>query len=244
MSSEIRFPNITAVDNAGKLLQVQSYLHQLVQQLNFALQEVDGKVITAVEMALPTASQVSAEEQARSSFNAIKSLIIKSADIVNAYYDEISKKLEGIYVAESDFGVYAEATQALITANANAIEQRYANLQQIITDLDVRVSEISTSAYIRSGLLGYYDSGENEGAPIYGVEVGQTTEKDGETTFDRFARFTANRLSFYDSNDYEVAYISDYKLVITNAEIKGSLKLGGYEIDTTDGLAFNWVGRD
>ena len=244
MSSEIRFPNITAVDNAGKILQVQSYLHQLVQQLNFALQEVDVKVVTAVEMALPTASQVSAEEQARSSFNAIKSLIIKSADIVNAYYDEISKKLEGIYVAESDFGVYAEATQALITANANAIEQRYANLQQIITDLDVRVSEISTSAYIRSGLLGYYDSGENEGAPIYGIEVGQTTEQDGETTFDKFARFTANRLSFYDSNDYEVAYVSDYKLVITNAEIKGTLKLGGYEIDTTDGLAFNWVGRD
>lgn len=244
MSAEIRFPNITAVDNAGKLLQVQSYLHQLVQQLNFALQEVDGRVVTAIETALPTASQVSAEEQARSSFNAIKALIIKSADIVNAYYDEISKKLEGVYVAESDFGVYAEATQALITANANAIEQRYANLQQIITDLDVRVSEISTNAYIRSGLLGYYDSGENEGAPIYGIEVGQTTEQDGETTFDKFARFTANRLSFFDSNDYEVAYVSDYKLVITNAEIKGTLKLGGYEIDTTDGLAFNWVGRE
>ena len=244
MSAEIRFPNITAVDNAGKLLQVQSYLHQLVQQLNFALQEVDVRVVTAIETALPTASQVSAEEQARSSFNAIKALIIKSADIVNAYYDEISKKLEGVYVAESDFGVYAEATQALITANANAIEQRYANLQQIITDLDVRVSEISTNAYIRSGLLGYYDSGENEGAPIYGIEVGQTTEQDGETTFDKFARFTANRLSFFDSNDYEVAYVSDYKLVITNAEIKGTLKLGGYEIDTTDGLAFNWVGRE
>ncbi len=244
MIADIRFPNITATDNAGKLLQVQSYLHQLVQQLNYALTEVDNKVVAVVETPRSSASRVSAEEQAHSTFSSIKSLIIKSADIVNSYYDEISKKLEGIYVAESDFGVYAEETKVLITANSNAIEQRYANLQQIITDLDVRVTEIATNAYIRSGLLGYHESGENEGAPIYGIEVGQTTEQDGETTFDKFARFTADRLSFFDANDYEVAYVSDYKLVITNAEIKGILKLGGYEIDTTDGLAFNWVGRD
>lgn len=244
MSGDIRFPNITAADNAGKLIQLQSYLHQLVQQLNFALSEVDNKVVSVVETAQSATPQISAEEKAHSTFSSIKSLIIKSADIVNSYYEEISKKLEGIYVAKSDFGEYEEATKALISANSEAIEQRYTNLQKIITELDVRVSEITTNAYIRSGLLGYYESGENEGAPIYGIEVGQTTEQDGETTFDKFARFTADRLSFYDANDYEVAYVSDYKLVITNAEIKGTLKLGGYELDTTDGIAFNWVGRD
>ena len=75
------------------------------------------------------------------------------------------------------------------------------------------------------------------------MEVGQSNEVNGENVFDKFSRFTADRLSFYDRNDVEVAYVGDYKLYITNAEITGNLKLGGYLIDTTDGLAFKWIGR-
>ena len=61
--------------------------------------------------------------------------------------------------------------------------------------------------------------------------------------FNKYARFTAGRLSFYDKNDIEVAYISDYKLYITNAEIKGTLKLGAFLIDTSKGFRLKWVGR-
>jgi hypothetical protein len=59
--------------------------------------------------------------------------------------------------------------------------------------------------------------------------------------FSKYARFVADKLSFYDKNDTEVAYISDYKLYITNAQITGTLNLGRYELDPTDGLAFKWV---
>ena len=53
----------------------------------------------------------------------------------------------------------------------------------------------------------------------------------------------ADRLSFYDQNGSEVAYISDYKLYISNAEITGALKLGGFTIDTERGFTLRWVGR-
>ena len=78
---------------------------------------------------------------------------------------------------------------------------------------------------------------------MHGLEIGQTSTIDGEEVFNKFARFTAGRLSFYDQNGYEVAYISDYKIYITHAEVTGSLKIGGYLIDTSKGLTFKWVGR-
>jgi hypothetical protein len=84
-----------------------------------------------------------------------------------------------------------------------------------------------------------------EGVPVYGLEIGQTNSVDGATVFDKFARFAADRLSFFDSNDVEVAYISDYKLYITNAEISGSLWLSGkFKIYYNGGLAFQWIGGE
>ena len=86
---------------------------------------------------------------------------------------------------------------------------------------------IEVNAHIKSGLL-YYDEA---GAPVYGLEIGQRTEIDGVETFNKYARFTSEKLSFYDSNDNEVAYISDKKLYITHVEVTGSFTLGGF-VDT------------
>ena len=184
-------------------------------------------------------------EQAQSTFTAIKSLIIKSADIVNAYYEVINAKLVGEYVAQSEFGTFKETTELQLEASSDGIEQNYSHLQQILSDmedLNLRVNEIASNAYIRSGLLGYYEDGDNEGAPIYGIEVGQTIDQDGVETFNKFARFTSDRLSFYDANSTEVAYISDDTLNITNAVIKGNLQVGRYVFDTAHGLALRWIG--
>jgi hypothetical protein len=113
-------------------------------------------------------------------------------------------------------------------------------MQHIITDVEnLEHSLIGVNAHIRSGLLKYDD----EGVPIFGLEIGQKNTIDNEEVFNKYARFTSDRLSFYDQNDTEVAYISDYKIHITHAEVAGTLKLGGYLVDTTRGLTFKWVGR-
>ena len=144
-------------------------------------------------------------------------------------------------MAQSDFGKYTESASQTITKNSKNIESFYEDMQEILTDLEtLEHSMIKVSANIKSGLLYYDDSG----VPVYGVEVGQRTSIDGVEVFDKFARFTSNRLSFYDQNDHEVAYISDYKLYITHVEIEGSLKEGGY-VDTVTsdgGIVTKWVG--
>lgn len=231
MSFNFRVPNLTAPTPEGKLLQMHSFLYQTVEQLNWALNTIETGTGTGGTVGItPTGGNNgnagSSDNMAK--FNDIKALIIKSADIVNAYYEKISKRLSGEFVAQSDFGTFTELTEQKIEANSTAIEQFYTNLQEIVTDIDnLEHSLIDTSAYINSGLL-YYD---DAGVPVYGLEIGQKTEIDGVEVFNKFARFTAEKLSFYDSNGIEVAYISDKKLHITHVEVTGSFSLGGF-VDT------------
>ena len=239
MAIDIRLPNINATTEVGQLTQIRSYLYQFAEQMRWALNTIEsGNNSSVVDTATGRTYETAEPDDAESTFNSVKSLIIKSADIVEAYYDQINAKLEGLYVAQSDFGTYINETAQQIEATSQSIQQNYTNIQKILSDIEV-INEIVANAYINSGLL-YYDE---DGVPVYGLEIGQQNVVDGEEVFDKFARFTSDRMSFYDQNDTEVAYISDYKLFITNAEITGTLTLGGYRIDTSNGLAFKWVGR-
>lgn len=274
MSVDIRLPNINAKTEAEQ--QIKSYLIQMAEQLNWALKNIDTSNNTVVVN--PTAKSLGSSTQtpvsAESTFGSIKALIIKSAEIVNAYSEEISKRLEGVYVAQSDFGVFEKHTSQDIIANSTNLNQAFTNIQEIKTGVDSSLTSLSgeigqvdskigdvkdslsadidavqqeletldssvikVTANIKSGLL------SDDNIPVYGFEVGQTIEKDGTEVFNKYARFTADRLSFYDRNGIEVAYISDYKIYITHAEVTGTLKIGGYLVDTTNGLTFKWVGR-
>lgn len=236
----IRLPNITAPTEKEQLIQVKSYLHQLVQELNWALSSIEsGNSNTAAKKAASGSSVT--QDDLKTSFNELKSLIIKSSSAVSAYYEAAEERYNSLYVAQSDFGTYTEEASQLIQKNSTSIELFFENMQEIITDIEnMQHSLIEVSANIKPGLL-YYDE---DGIPVYGLEIGQKTKLDGVEVFDKFARFTSDRLSFYDQNDNEVAYISDRKLYITHVEVKGTFRMGGF-IDTvqSDGsIVTKWVG--
>ena len=232
MSVSISQASILAQDDRQALLQVKSYLFQLSQQLNYAFSVVDGQIATA-SAAVEQSVKSSRSQDPENTFLAIKGLIIKSADIVNAYSEAIEQKLQGEYVAQSAFGTYKEQTEAAIQANSKNINTVFTNVQEMLD------RQIASEGYIRTGLLDYKETGEG----IYGVEGGQQDTVDGQKVFAKFARFSADKLSFYDANDTEVAYISDYRMHITNAEITGSLyMLDRFRIYYGGGLAFEWLG--
>lgn len=438
MGVEIRLPQITGVSEREQLQQLKSYIYQLREQLQWAFDNIDttggsGGGYVVNQTSAYSSSSGSTKIDAEATFAAIKALIIKSADIVDAYYMEINKRLEGLYVAQSDFGEFVEKTALDIKANSTAITQKYENIQIIIKgnkeeiegnlqtigqdlsfkeqelitikeniegidkeitalegdvgtldqemqttkedfqgtiqttketlegsisstkqelegtidstkqelndniynnveaakgeanaytdsaknelsdeiagakdELDGKINDansrindtndsvenlgtgldaannridstvgaiqetkneansaiqkvtnslseaemllrsadeqlkgsidnlrfdltglreivVGVTAYVKSGLL--YST--KEGIPVYGIEIGQEVEANGETAFKKYARFTSEKLSFYDANDNEVAYISDKKLYIGQAEITVSLKVGG-----------------
>lgn len=242
MGLDLRLPNITGATEREQLVQIRSYLYQLASQLQWALNTIDTssasqKVVNQTQRNVIAQAK---EQDTEVAFNALKPLIIKSAEIVEAYYEEINTRLSGSYVASSDFGTYVEETELKLSQSSEGITQNYNKTQQLVTDianLDFAFAE--SQAHINSGIL-YEDE---DGLPVYGIEVGQRNTIDGAEVFNKYARFTADRLSFYDKNEKEVAYISDYKLYITNAEISGILKLGAFQIDTTKGFNLKYVGR-
>lgn len=332
---ELRLPNINGTDRE-QLIQMRSYLYQLIPQLQWALNNVSTASHSQGEKVVQKATQVmvpssQAPFDAEVAFEAMKSLIIKSAEIVEAYYDEINSRLEGLYVARSDFGDFIEKTEQDIKATSTYVEQKFGDVQVIISEeidglnysfnsaidatdsriteevnnlnntynsaideintsvsaidgatsninakvdattgevenlkavtdettdkvkdldsavasaaddiRDLKVAILEANAYIRSGLLYYGDNS----FPVYGLEIGQRNTVNGEEVFNKYARFTSDRLSFYDQNDSEVAYISDYKLYIRNVEITDSFKIGGYKdiVKADGGVITKWVG--
>ena len=297
MPEQLRLPDISG-NEKEQLTKIRSYLYQIIPQLNFALNNLGT---SSSQAATPTSNVIfSSGTQSSASpettFGSIKALIIKSAEIVNAYYEEISKKLEGVYVAQSEFGTYVQETSQTITESATDTTQRFENVQIIINDAngrlldideDLQVSKtainesiqgvqdgvaganvlinntqallqgslddltayvtgideaiIAIKAYIKSGLIDTTD----EGLEVYGIEIGESIENgDGQEAFKKFARFTSEKLSFYDSNSIEVAYISDKKLFIKMAEITVSFKIGGLiDLVMNNGdVVEKWVG--
>ncbi|MBO4216545.1 MAG: hypothetical protein J5940_01220, partial [Clostridia bacterium] len=166
---------------------------------------------------------------AADTFNSIKALIIKSADIVNAYYDAINARLSGVYVAESEYGEFKELTENELRATSSLLSAAFTDIQSINGDVEALKE---TDAYFKAGRL-------DEG--VYGVEIGRTTSEGGTVAFAKYARFLPNRLSFYDSAGNELAYFSDYRLHVGGIDTNG-IKIGGYRADTSDGLAFTWEG--
>lgn len=220
-----------------QLRQIQSYLFRLSQELELALGTVDKQLLTLRDTAAQTertVQAVSESQNPKAQFSSLKALIIKSADIVNAYSEEISRKLSGEYAAQSDFGAFRQETRQEIRENSQEITRAFSNMQVIedtLAELNGAVTQVN--AWIKTGKLGE----DQDSIPIYGVEIGQQTEKDGIVAFQKFARLLANRLSFFDQNGIEVSFIGDETMHITRAEVSvlaagdasaGKLQMGEY----------------
>ena len=226
----IRFPNITGGTVADQLAQTRAYLYDMAEQLNIALTQIDQRQSAGETAILQEVRAATSGERAESNFNEIKSLIIKSADIVNAYTIAISRELSGVYVAQSDFNIYQKETSQKITETESGLSQEISQREAITNQLTGEIEALrQTEGYIKAGI-------DEDG--IVRIEVGQETN-DG---FKAFARFTPTELSFYDEGGNKVAYISNNKLEITNARISGALELGGYKLTTQQGIAFTWIG--
>ena len=119
MSMNIRFPNITGVSEAEQLIQIKSYLYQLVEQLNWMLPTIEASTGQAgTSSTNPSFGDISSE-----TFYELKSLLIKSSDTLNAYYEKINAKLEGQYVKQTDFDEHKqEVPQHINDALAQAKE--------------------------------------------------------------------------------------------------------------------------
>ena len=155
--------------------------------------------------------------------------ISKSVDGLKIRNEDLEGKVSGLEMTTSSIKTYVEeevVTGETFEKYKSESEQTAKGFEKRFESIDQYQNE--TKAHINTGLL--Y---ETEAGPVYGMEIGQRTENaQGEETFNKYARFTAEKLSFFDSGDNEVTQIGDKKMAVTNVEITGSHDGGAEEYGT------------
>lgn len=151
----------------------------------------------------------------------IDGLVVRNEDLAGRVgglelaTESIKTYVEDTFVSGEDFEKYKTESEQ----TAQTFTQKFESLDQYRNE---------TSANIKTGLL-YYNE---DNVPVYGMEIGQRTEVGGEEIFNKYARFTSDKLSFFDQGGNEVTQIGDKKMSVTNVEITGSHDGGSQEYGT------------
>ena len=239
---DIRLPNITAPTESGQIAQMRAYLYQFAEQLNWALNTLESnKASDAVVLKDKVGNIVEQTEEAKAmdTFNSLKPLIIKSAEIVESYYDKIDEliNLSGRYVAYSEYGTYTQDTNNRIDATDRYIQQN------LYTKETIDEMFVENQGYLRFGVVGTTIYPPNENAT--GIIIGDFTSTN-ESEYKRFARYTSAGIELFDGeaggDNLPVATISKKKITITSAEFTSEVKMGQYRVDLSNGIAFKWEG--
>ena len=146
--------------------------------------------------------------------------ISKTVDGLRIENRDLEGKVSGLEITTGSLKTYVETK----VVTGDTFEEYRSEAEQTATNLNLKFESLDkykndTEAYIKTGLL----SEEDAAIPVYGLQVGQeTTNAEGEKVFKKYARFTADRLSFFDQGDNEVTAIGDKKMFVSNIEITGS----------------------
>lgn len=237
-------------DGQNQMDQLYRYLAQMSEQLNEAMNGLTFANFTQAAQA--ELQQITGGGDARkeidSTKNALRSMIIKTAEIVRTEMDEISTELRGQYVGVSEeFGRIQRDLTARIEANTAGIGQNYEYIETLNGkngELEGFVQRINERIF--SGLIGQ----DALGRPVYGIAIGENVtayDNDGNPYINHNAKsatFTKERLSFWQGNT-ELAYFSNRKLYITSCEVLNEMTMGRYvwkiQSDGSMGLAIEDV---
>lgn len=116
MSINIRYPNITAESEKEQLSQVKSYLHQLVDQLNYALPNI-GTGEKQTDSTQATSSKTYEVQGGEVSYYELRSLIVQELQKVENLIDEIERARDNGEFDGKDY-VLTEADKTEISVQA------------------------------------------------------------------------------------------------------------------------------
>lgn len=256
--TDIRLPNISAsADMQTQMAQMRSYMYQMVEQLNWALNALDSSASDQVQQlpgqtVAPTDDDKKEDDTNQRMAN-LRDLIIKSADVVRQEMDRLETELKGSYVAISEFGTYLEEISQRIEADPTQLSQYFKFASDIRADVD-RVGvdfasyKTDVEGYIRQGIVGYEGT-----VPVIGIAIGQDirtsqtgveTEQGVYDVIDKSSNmsvWTTEKLSFYIGGQ-ETAYFSNGKLTVAQIAADRITGAGKWDVSFTSGVKFKWIG--
>lgn len=141
MSMNIRYPNITDQSEKGQLTQIKSYLHQLVDQLNYTLPSAGS-----VGGASTQTYEVQGEQM---SYYDLRSLIISKTEELDRLFGQLSAKMETDYVPTSGW----ESGMHLATDKNGIV---------VAVDQDKEIADAVTQALAQAKNSGEFDGADGQ----------------------------------------------------------------------------------
>lgn len=224
--AEVFFDNPPTLSGKAEeqLQQLYRYLNTVSEQLNTALMDI------SIDQMAPETRKIVTEgnsEALAKQSTGLKSLIIKTAQIVRTQMDEIRTTLQQRMNAISDqFGALNTELTNRITLTAEGLQQAFTYIQELEDYADDnRTYREHLNQYVNIGVVRYDDQNN----PVIGIAIGENiTNPDGTINQNnRLATFTVDRLSFY-QGAAEVAYFANNIFHISNGEITSTLKMGNH----------------
>ncbi len=231
---ELRLPNVTGTTPEEQIAELKRYLYSTVNQLNWALQTLEEGTDSNTKITKQIVEKQKSPDKAQDNFNEIKGLIIKSAEIVEAFSEEASKRFSSEYVAKSEIGTYVANETADIRANAEGLR----------VDIDKTEAIAAEIQNIQKEMKGYVKIGDIGNGEI-GVEI-MNGEEEGEKRR-VFARYTAKGTVLTNESGQDAVVIAASKTKLTGGvTIEGNnsfLTIGKYSLDPKNGLGLYWEGE-
>lgn len=252
MQTYIPQPPSLKGDERAQLEQMYRYLYKMSEQLNSALAVTDKEyqIVVQTKSGAAPGSESPITPQLDAQYRELRSLIIKTADIVNQQMDKTIKQLNGKFEAiSSEWGTFEQNIERKIVETAEATidsfdySEKIHGIEKTVLN-GVTSYAIESLGYIKRGIIGFDD----ENFPIYGIAVGtelkeKTVEKDGKTyqqidTTKRIATYTSDAITFW-RNDVAIARFSGDELYVTRAEITQHIRLGDWFFSVSESGGLN-----
>ncbi|MCQ2300032.1 MAG: hypothetical protein MJZ81_07920 [Bacteroidales bacterium] len=226
-----------------------SYLYQAMEQIENALNHITVDQVVGV---IDTGSQNSGSQnvgqdirnELQAQVSTLKSLIVKTADRIESEVEQEITDMSSRYVASSTFGDFLNNVDSRFVQTAEGMSQSISSLEQVLSgkaeQADFEEYRRQLDGYIHIGLISLPDGRREIGIAI-GTDIREErTVVDGVetvviTSIPQAAAFTSERLSFF-LNNAEVAYISNGRLYITDANVTRGLRLGDVVMSANGGV--------
>ena len=232
MNINCEVPMLNGLDERTKITKIEKYLYELDQQLKVVLANIDidnFTVETRDELQLSAASKKKAETEFKQTVDSIKQKIINTAESISSDIETLRETMEGHYRATSEqFGTYNADFFRETTKNALATIDEFKQIENI------NGYYLASQGYIKTGNIGT----DKEGKAIYGIEIGDVQDASGTKL-----RFSNNAIVSIENSE-TIWYIEDGEVKAKRLIVEEYIYLGGYRVETTDGVEYKWDGDE
>ena len=248
----VEYPPILTGSSQQQLASLRDYLVRLARGLeeNQSAPSSTQSVSVPARRAGGTSSVSSANEQA------LRALIIKTADLIYEDIDELALELHGEYLAISDFGSYRESLEAQFEATARAVVESY-NFESELNAINQRFGGIDSylttlRGEIRRGFIQDPETGEI----AFGIAIAESLSITGQVVTEAGLEYwelsPGQTLGIYTSTGWQF-WINgskrgwfdsqDSQLHVSELAAESGIRLGAdWLMTATNGFGLRYIG--